>query len=394
MSTQTARSIRFTHASPQQGFRLLELPAELLELLSSENAPTLQLKSPSPELAQVTVEPGSREYVNLCTPTKTFRLRQVQSSNSIHIIRPSQAGSLGDDNGADGGVQGGLDLAETVTTIAKCGSTLELHTPQEGFSALPFLEKSLRLYDRLSTDGDVEMKDLSADVTPSEAKRLKELVFADVPVSTGQCESDWREMCAFVHGDINLDQAVCWRPSARVKLEVWKRMLEGSVLQGIDLEKQFLVRDLWKAVLDDDGEEPFPRVLFEAVVRRLLEPSDHSQLQSPDSEMKWVNIDRTICTRWVGETYLEATAPTTDSAVARATFINTWKDYLPEPWRNEASVSQLTDGSYKHPDPTTICFVSGVERQKIKSNSLNKTGATAVKNPRNWHERFRNQKRS
>lgn len=39
MSTQAASSIRFTHTFPQQGFRLLELPPEVLELLSKEDAP-------------------------------------------------------------------------------------------------------------------------------------------------------------------------------------------------------------------------------------------------------------------------------------------------------------------------------------------------------------------
>lgn len=39
MSTQAARSIRLTHTSAQQGFRLLELPRELLGILSSDDAP-------------------------------------------------------------------------------------------------------------------------------------------------------------------------------------------------------------------------------------------------------------------------------------------------------------------------------------------------------------------
>jgi hypothetical protein len=43
MSTQTAQSIDFTHTYPQQGFRLLELSPELLELLSSDNPPTYVL---------------------------------------------------------------------------------------------------------------------------------------------------------------------------------------------------------------------------------------------------------------------------------------------------------------------------------------------------------------
>jgi sister chromatid cohesion protein DCC1 len=40
MSTQAARSILFTHTSPQQGFKLLELPPELVEALSSKEPPT------------------------------------------------------------------------------------------------------------------------------------------------------------------------------------------------------------------------------------------------------------------------------------------------------------------------------------------------------------------
>lgn len=45
MSTQAARSIRFTHSSPQQAFRLIELTPDLLELISSPNAPTYVLET-------------------------------------------------------------------------------------------------------------------------------------------------------------------------------------------------------------------------------------------------------------------------------------------------------------------------------------------------------------
>ncbi|KAJ9271685.1 hypothetical protein DTO212C5_2110 [Paecilomyces variotii] len=386
MSTQAARSIRFTHTFPQQGFRLLELPPEMLELLSKEDAPVFHLKSPSSDLSQVTAEPGAREYVNLCSPTQTFRIRQVQSSNSIHILRPTDGNTQSNDNGVENGE---LDLSETVTTVAKCGSTLELHVPPGGFSAVPFLEKALRLYDRLNWDGDVSMRSAGAEMTPAERRRLKEKLFADIPVSTAQCQSGWDELCAFVHGDdTGNDQAVCWRPSARVKMAVWKRMLEGSVLQGIDMEKQFLAADLWKAVLDEGDEEPFPRALFDAVLGRLLESPG-----ADDSEVKWANVDKDVCTRWVGETYLEALAPTASAAAVRTDFLNAWKDHLPESWRSEASLSALTDGSYKTTDPTTIYFVSYAERVKMKSNALNGGGAATAKNSRNWHERFRSQRR-
>lgn len=112
----------------------------------------------------------------------------------------------------------------------------------------------------------------SADSTgplgSNEMRTARENLCQDIPVSTAQCEQGWMELCAFVDG---AEEVACWRPSARSRLAVWKRLVEGAVLQGIDLEKQFLVGELWKSVLDDDEEmePPFPRALLEAVVRHI-----------------------------------------------------------------------------------------------------------------------------
>lgn len=158
-----------------------------------------------------------------------------------------------------------------MTTIAKCGSTLELHIPDGGFSAIPFLEKSLRLYDPRSgdDDGDMAMDDSSPDeaLGATLKREAREKVCEDIPVSTVLCETGWLELCAFVDGN---QEFSCWRPSARMRLSVWKRLMEGALLQSIDLEKQFLVGDLWNSVLDDDASAPpFPRALLEALARRL-----------------------------------------------------------------------------------------------------------------------------
>ena len=210
----------------------------------------------------------------------------MQSSNSLHILRPSQGHISRADIKVveeEAGESGALNLPdEAVTSIAKCGSTLELHVPPGGFSAALLLEKSLRLYDRRSSDddGDIAMDESSragVDISVPVAKKWRDRVFADIPVSLAQCEMGWMEMCAFVDGDSEL---ACWRPSARMRLNVWKRLMEGAILQGIDLEKQFLVGDLWKSVLDDDdaSEPPFPRALLEAVVRRLCDAEQRPAL--------------------------------------------------------------------------------------------------------------------
>ncbi|KAJ6144651.1 Sister chromatid cohesion protein Dcc1 [Penicillium chermesinum] len=351
MATQDSRGILFTHTQPQQGFRLLEIPPELEALLTSKDPPVLELKSPSAALALAVKDPAAQEYVNLCTATQTYRIRQVQSSNSLHILRPSH----GEISQADikvveeeAGESGALNLPdEAVTAIAKCGSTLELHMPPGGLSAIPFLEKSLRLYDpRGDDDGDVSMDEgVVTRVLLTRSMRGNEFV----PIF------------------------LCLR-------------------RRIDLEKQFLVGDLWKSVLDDDDSDPpFPRALLEAVVRKLCKADERPPL---DDAMKWASFDKAECSRWVGETHLAATAPTVSSAIGRSEFLRAWKDCLPESWRDEAALSKLQNGIYQSPDPTTICFVEPSQRQASSETSTAKPAANAnAKNTRNWHELLKNQKR-
>ncbi|KAJ5893749.1 hypothetical protein N7495_005440 [Penicillium taxi] len=392
MSTQHSRRILFTHTHPQQGFRLLELTPELEELLSSKDAPVLQIKSPSPALTLAVADTTAQEYINLCTPTKTYRIRQVQSSNSIHIILPSPGQISKEDVKVveEADENGALDLPdEAVTTISKCGSTLELHVPAGGFSAIPLLEKSLQLYDRRDgdLDNDAEMEDES-DMSNAAVQKLRDDIFNDIPVSTEQCVQGWLELCAFVHGNQGL---AGWRPSAKARLNVWKRMMEGAALQGIDVEKQFLVGDLWKSTLDDDDDdtsEPFPRALLEAVVRKLCTADERP---SWTEEIRWASFDKVECVRWVGETYLAATAPSASSAIGRSEFLRAWKDCLPESWRNEATLSKL-QGAYQSPDPMTMFFVTPSQRQKAIEVSSGPPAA-AGKATRNWHELLKNSKR-
>ncbi|KAL4878900.1 sister chromatid cohesion protein Dcc1 [Aspergillus karnatakaensis] len=406
MSTQSTPSILFTHRSHQQGFRLLELPPELAELLSSENPPTLQLKSPSPGAPKTTATAPAADYVNLCTPTATYSIRQVQSSNSLHILKPSSGVAVRKDDLAivgedgDGDVDMGmeqlpnLNVEGTVTSIAKCGSTLELHKPAEGFSAEPFLAALLDVFEKGVEDSDHDAADgLSATEAATIKRETLERVFADIPVSRAECERGWVEICAFVIPDNGLDsKSACWRPSAEMKLDVWKRLMEGSVLQGIDLKQQFLVRDLWRSVLDDDGLAPFPRPLFEAVVRRIRE-IDGKDPGALEAGMKWASIDKEACVRWVGEVYLQVTAPGPATATGESEFLSAWKDLLPESWREDVSVSTLPK-CYMHPDPKTICFATEADQQKAKKNLPTDTSAaTAAKKTRNWHELFKNQKK-
>ena len=324
--------------------------------------------------------PGSHssveaDYVNLCTSTKTYQIRQVQSSNSIILARPSlgdiNPGTLEQGDG-DGDAMEQDDTAfgslDTVTAIAQCKATLEVYKSEDGLpSAIAFLERTLPVYDHLVVEDDdvnMAMNTTSATMTDIEKMKLaKEAVLNDVPLSQAECESGWIEICAFVHAGGKVGkQASSWRPSAKTKLEVWKKTLEASVLQGIELDKQFLVKDLWKAVTDEDEEEPpFQKSLLEAVIRRLMDEQSLEASKGSDSALKCkctrvcsmnsnaynnsytlgANLDKDISVRWAAETYLDAAAPTSATAIPRKEFLTAWGDHLPEVWRSEASWANL-----------------------------------------------------
>jgi sister chromatid cohesion protein DCC1 len=205
----------------------------------------------------------------------------------IHLIKQQK-----DDNDTE-------FTPETVTAIAKCGSTLELQglSSEEIFaSAKNMLARILRIWDEgmtfVNDDGDVDLD--GTETTELNMKRMmtvKRSIINDLPFSDLQCQKVWIELCAFVPDSYKSPSGgrPAFRPSAAVKLGIWKMILEGCILHSIDVEKQFLVRDLWKAVLgdEDDGdrEKTVSRSLFDAIVRRLAERAGENGAEG-DSELK------------------------------------------------------------------------------------------------------------
>ncbi|EEQ35157.1 hypothetical protein McanCB56680_007770 [Microsporum canis] len=339
--------VRLTQTQPQQQFRLLELPSELLELLESENPPEyvqtglsllsrtqadrhrLSLKSSTPSTSPST---STSDFVNLCTPTKTFSLRQVNSSNSILLIKP----------------QG----EENITSIAQCKSTLEVQAMDANTSTnsalLPLLA-ALPIYDESDIRIDERTEDDDHPLSVAEIMQERLKVFADIPFSVVECERAWTDICAFVYKNKESGAIGCHRPSARAKLMAWEKMVEGATLHGIDLGRQFLVDDLWSAVIEEAehtviDEYPFPRSLFDAIVRRLVD-------DSPDIDrvLKWANFDQNKTASWTGEVILEASTSTPTAILNLETYTSDWKDLLPEQWRADARIDNLKNANMKLP---------------------------------------------
>ncbi|KAI9873442.1 MAG: hypothetical protein M1830_000409, partial [Pleopsidium flavum] len=156
----------FCHS--QQSFRLLELPQELLDLLTSEDAPVLTLKSSSSPSSAATGPPAS--HAVLTTQNQTFQLRQVQSSNSIFLLQPHMVCNAGAD---------AFVAASNLSVIAQCKATLELTSIAT--SPVPYLEELLPLYK--GSQDQVDASYIAAPLAAMGEQRSKLNLLADVPIS-------------------------------------------------------------------------------------------------------------------------------------------------------------------------------------------------------------------
>ncbi|UPK97297.1 hypothetical protein LCI18_008232 [Fusarium solani-melongenae] len=77
MSSQS-RGITIQHAPSEANYRLIELPPELQSLLESDSAPVLTLES-------------SDTSALLKTPSKTYALRQKNTSNAFMLLSPTSS---------------------------------------------------------------------------------------------------------------------------------------------------------------------------------------------------------------------------------------------------------------------------------------------------------------
>ncbi|KKY15095.1 putative sister chromatid cohesion protein dcc1 [Diplodia seriata] len=120
MSTQDQSGVPVGVAHAPQHFRLLELPDSLLELLTSPNPPVLSIKSRPASATSSASDQQKQASAVLCTSNKTYHLRQVHTSNSVHLTQPANLSARPDALSTLG-----------ISAIAKCGSVLEAHPVTE-----------------------------------------------------------------------------------------------------------------------------------------------------------------------------------------------------------------------------------------------------------------------
>ncbi|OAL04179.1 hypothetical protein IQ06DRAFT_115397 [Phaeosphaeriaceae sp. SRC1lsM3a] len=331
---QDERGVPFAMAHEMQQFRLFELPPEIVELLDAPSPPLLSIKSQAASGAS-NAPPA---YAVLCTPSTTFQLRQVQTSNSLFITQPALDAH-------------GNEIPAPVTcAVASCTTTLELHPSNASAAAL--LRDALPVYEQAADEMDATGNG-----------RSMAAVFDDIPLSYAQCLSAWSELIAF-----ELPKG-SYRPSATVLVQAWSAINAATLAEGVPLDSQFLIDDITRAA----AEEGYPPALITAILKHLAQ-------EDQQCDGSWSCLDRSRTVAFVGQALLEARQ---GSHFPVDVFTDTWRDKLPETWRGDVQLSAI-DGAYSSPTETTI----RAKKEGTQVAVQDSPGVANKPSARKWHEKF------
>ncbi|KAK3716220.1 hypothetical protein LTR37_006665 [Vermiconidia calcicola] len=347
MSTEdeSGPEFRMVPEESQQHFRLLELPADLLNVLTSVDAPTLKLKSQEGPSGNVL-----ESQIVLCTPDKTYALRQVSTSNSVYVVRPGTSSNSSPDQ-------------PTLDAIAQPQSTLELQ-PAKGASAASYIKAALPTYTPTGHTG-------------STTKVSKQQLFANIPLSDGECEQVWTDLACFEPEG----ESYAIVPSDSVKLQAWEAMFATATAMGVDMTHS-LHETSQREITTSETE--WPEELSRALLR--------SMTAMPPSLPNEIQLDGDKSAQMLGRALLKDLTGSGQQPVSIMSFETKWADLLPERWRGKADI-KLLEGTYKEQHGgETLTFIESEVSKEVAAASSAAAPAEAKSTlgaKRKWHEKFR-----
>ncbi|KAF8438719.1 hypothetical protein BGX38DRAFT_1262018 [Terfezia claveryi] len=366
MSTQDHSHIPLSYSTPQAPVRLLELPPALLSLIESDSPPILKLKSsPAPKT--------SSSHAVLCTPSQTFSIRQVQTSNSLYLLQPHAPTPCSDSDAFPEIPQPGLSIVSTAT------SYLELlpSTPDP----IPELYQSLPVYHGWDTGEDDEDGDFAMQTELLDQKGYSGLL-EHASVSDGEFLRAWTETGVFELARIP------HRPSAAISLQLFNKLSDASLLSRIHLfepSKPFATSNIWNAIEEDSLPIPF----LEAFLRRVCDPMEGTW----GGDAGWV-ITQPRLAACIGRLLLEAehdkrkllprSSINATEHPSLPGFLKDWKDFLVD----KNIESWLAPGASPRAEVAKVSVFGDAPAPAAAS-----TGAAAGRGRGKWHEKFAAKKR-
>ncbi|KAI6801101.1 hypothetical protein KC363_g771 [Hortaea werneckii] len=355
MATQTHDGIPFS-LLPEEKYehcRLLELPPELLGILTADSPQALQFKSAEGPSA------GAHDtQAAICTDNRTFSVRQVNTSNSLYLTQLKDVASHDESAIPSTGVQAVAknDFALEVAPLPASPEKVKMH-----------MKAALPIY---SSTGQTRSKDLLT----------KDGLFANVPFSHMECHCAYEALACF-----QLENPRgCFIPSGPVKLQAWKSILEEAATHEIDLTAAFSQPQL---VSLSSQINDLPPQLMQAVIRAITD-------DKPEPQEKL--IEQQSCLKFIGLSQLE-TSTQERGSVLLSSFMSAWQGLLPEKWRNSPKL-ELLNGHYSLLNDGREITLAGSHTEQEQPSEPGKAAAAEGKSmlgaKRKWHEKFRASKKT
>lgn len=304
---------------------------------------SLQLKSPE--------GPPGHELEStavLCTPDKTYNVRQVSTSNEVYL-------AYGSSN------LNAIPLQPRLEAIAKFESTLEVHSANNA-SAAAYIKTALPVY---TTTGHYESK---SPLTKTE-------LFANIPLSDVGCAQAYQDLACFeIEDGDGLHSLI---PSSATKLQIWEMILTSATANAIDLTGGVDISEILSATTESGD---WPRSMTKAIFVSMC----------MDAMGTTVQLHETKCARAVGETLLQVRTENGRQPTSLKSFTNAWADLLPEKWRGRADINLLERSYTTENEGKDVNFVEGGETDGAGAAAGAVTEAKSTLGAkRKWHEKFR-----
>ena len=220
----------------------------------------------------------------------------MQSSNTLFVVQASEIAMEAEQS------------VPALSAVAQCRSLLNL-TPVKT-DAVGYLKATLPLWDAEGSEH-------------SKAPTSKVACRSSAPCSVGEFEKAWMDVCAFEW----LGQA--WIPSPGTQIDVWKAFMNTVIADSMDLNMPFS-----QDVVTDEDEDTSQ--ILKALLAKI----------GTVSPAGMVTVNHGACIRWFGRVLLLVHNSEGNGSCNKADVLASWRNLLPEDWRNEADMELLKVGAY------------------------------------------------
>lgn len=364
-------------SQPFQNVRLLELPDDLLNIITSseQSGQPLVLKS-SPSVR----DSASQGSLHLCSNNKAWLVKQVSTSNSVYLTKSTEFN-------ADG-----------ITAFARPSSILELHPVKPVDYESTVSEILRRLVPTIT----------HAAQNVAKSQYSKGQLYNEIPAPRDSITRVLGQSCVFevpwstrnalsITGDpADAQGGRVFVPSPSLLLEVWRNILEAAVISETKITGNLEADMLLEAFAETEDTASQSHSILKAVARAMFTRWGYFEtlgIITRSSRLDATNeLNEMDLARWVGNMILRVAETESTPSIGKEQFETQWENAVPAYLAKYCSVEILghscnlqNDGQRQTVQWREFRIAS---KDVADIGSTTKATVSTSKGKRKWHDKF------